>query len=96
MSVTLEEQIKEVERELALRRNFYKKQVARNLMPEELARYRIDLMEAILISLRLLQSPVPELQGCKPLVLYFRTDADRHELVEAIQVAMPNLVARVL
>ena len=94
MSCSIAEQIKEAERELALRRNFYRKQVARQLMSEDLAKYRTELMESILESLRLLQAPVPELQGCKPLVLYFRTDADRDELVTAIQQAMPGLVAR--
>ena len=96
MTCSIDEQIKEAQRELDLRRNFYRKQVARHLMSEDLARYRIELMESILESLRLLQAPVPELQGCKPLVLYFRTDADRADLVAAIQQAMPNLTARSL
>jgi hypothetical protein len=94
MSRSIAEQIKEAERELALRRNFYKKQVARQLMTEELALSRIELMESILESLRLLQAPVPELQGCFPVVLYFRTEADRQELRAAVEEAMPNLVAR--
>lgn len=53
MSCSIAEQIKEAERELALRRNFYRKQVARQLMSEDLAKYRTELMESILESLRL-------------------------------------------
>lgn len=96
MSCSIAEQIKEAERELAIRRNFFRKQVARQLMPEEQAAYRIELMESILESLRLLQAPVPELQDCKPVVLYFRTEEDRAGLCEAIQQVYPNMVARPL
>lgn len=95
-SCSIDEQIKEAERELALRRSFYKKQVARQLMPEEQAARRIELMEAILESLKLLRAPVPELQGCKPLVLYFRTEEDRAGLIQAIQQAYPDMTARQL
>jgi hypothetical protein len=59
VSCSIEEQIKEAERELALRRNFYRKQVARQFMTEELAKYRIEVMEAIVTSLQLLRAPVP-------------------------------------
>lgn len=96
VSCSIDEQIKEAQRELTLRQNFYKKQVARQLMTEELAQYRIELMQAILQSLRVLQAPVPELQDCKPLVLYFPTDAARDEFVAAIQQALPNMTPRSL
>lgn len=94
VNCSIDEQIKEAERELALRRNFYRKQVARHLMSEDLAVYRIEVMEAIVNSLKLLRAPIPELQGCQPLVLYFRTEEDRNSVVTAIQSAYPTLTPR--
>jgi hypothetical protein len=42
------------------------------------------------------KSPVKELKGTFPVVLYFATDADRAEFIEVVQAAKPNLVTKAL
>lgn len=96
MSCSIDEQIREAERELALRRNFYRKQVARQLMDPEQAEYRILVMEAILASLKMLRAPTPELQSCFPLVMFFNTEEARDQAVASIQAQHPNLTPRAL
>ena len=94
MSCTLEDQLKEVQRELAIRRSFYAKQVARGLMPHELADRRIELMEAVQKSVQMLIAPVPELAGTHQVVLYFPTAADLDGFISCVQEALPNLVSK--
>lgn len=63
MSYTLEQQISEVAREIALRRNVYKGFVARGKLTQERADRQIALMEAVRATLEALRSeqsrPVP-------------------------------------
>lgn len=40
--------------------------------------------------------PVPELKGCIPLVLYFKTQADADEFIAVVREAKPNFSARQL
>ena len=53
--VTLEEQIAEVEREIAMRRQVYPRQVASGRMKQGVAERRIATMEAILMMLQALK-----------------------------------------
>ena len=56
MGYTIEEQIKEAERELAMRRNFYAKQVKAGKMTKETARKHYDLQQAIVTTLKNLKN----------------------------------------
>lgn len=38
--------------------------------------------------------PTPELTGTVPLVLYFGTEADRQELIEALRQAKPGMITK--
>lgn len=38
--------------------------------------------------------PTPELRGFSPLVLYFATEADKAEMVEAIKLAKPGMITK--
>jgi hypothetical protein len=56
MMKSLEEQIKCVEREIAMRRRFYPKWVASGKMKEYAARHEIECMEAVLEGLMLIRA----------------------------------------
>lgn len=43
-----------------------------------------------------IQEPVPELRGTIPVILYFRTQAEADEFLEAARQEKPNLVTRQL
>ena len=49
---------------------------------------------AELMHVRALKAPVPELEGCFPLVLYLASDTERQELVAAVKEAKPRMVTR--
>lgn len=49
---------------------------------------------AELLHVRALKSPVPELDGCFPVVLYLASDAERQELVAAVKEAKPHMATR--
>lgn len=51
MSITIDEQIKSVAREIALRRNVYPKQVANGRLKQDQADYEIRVMESVLRTL---------------------------------------------
>ena len=57
MPITLEQQIKGAERELAMRQRFYKKAVEQGRMELVEAEYEIELMEAILNTLKTVKEP---------------------------------------
>ena len=93
--ITLTNQIAEVRRELALRRNFYPHQVVRQKMSQAKADYQIAAIEAVLVSLSMFE-PTEELRGLKPLVLYLANDADRDEVIAAIKIVKPDMIERKL
>lgn len=41
-------------------------------------------------------SPVPELRDSFPVVLYFKTDAERQDFIRLVQEAKPGLIAKEL
>lgn len=94
MSVTLEEQIKCVAREIAMRRNVYRRRVSQDVMSQAEADREIETMEAVQASLRLMQAPVPELRGTLPLILYFPSDDARDCFIALMKEAKPNLVSK--
>lgn len=49
---------------------------------------------AELLHVQALKAPVPELDGCFPVVLYLANDAERQELVAAVKEVKPNMVTR--
>lgn len=51
MTISLNQQIEEVERELALRRDVYPRQVAAGKMRQSIADYHLKRMEAVLATL---------------------------------------------
>lgn len=68
-------------------------------MPEEAFwRFMGDAIEAAKQSGRdeVLNGPVPELKGAKPIVLYFGSDADRDEFAAAVAEAKPGMTTRKL
>lgn len=56
MTVALEDQIAEVAREIALRRNVYKARVFRQQMTEQEAAQHMERIEAVLATLKWLQA----------------------------------------
>lgn len=48
---------------------------------------------AELIQKLLALPPIEELEGTKPLVLYFKNDADREEMIAALASEMPRMRA---
>jgi hypothetical protein len=50
-----------------------------------------DEVERLREALKLLATPTPELKDMQPVVLYFTTDTEREEFIDAVQEACPNL-----
>lgn len=94
--VTIDVQLKCVAREIALRRNVYRRRIEQGAMKPEEAQREITAMEAVYQSLLLLQAPRPELKDTYPVVLYFASEADRQGFKEAAIEAHPGLAAKSL
>jgi hypothetical protein len=95
-AITLDLQLKCVAREIAMRKNVYRRRVSQGAMKQEEADRELTSMEAVYESLKLLQRPDAGLQGTLPLLLYFGSEADRDEFMEMMKEAKPNMVAKKL
>lgn len=90
--VSIDLQQKCVAREIAMRKNVYRRRVAQDAMKQEDADREIATMEAVYQSLQLLKAPRPELGDTYPLVMHFATDRDRREFAELIKRERPGMV----
>ena len=74
-----------------MRRKVYPRWVGQSKMTQAKADHEIAVMERVLETLRTL-SGAGKLEGAKPLVLFFRTEADRQEMVAAIAAEKPGMI----
>lgn len=101
------DQIREVGREIGLRKSVYKKFVASGRMTQNDSDELIGKMEAAYQTLKwvekrqgmirdihALETVAPELRETIPLVLYFNNDADRADFVNTVREAKPGMIAR--
>ena len=71
------------------------KEIARTLSRDAMLRQG-DPVETILafVCAEIGRKADPSLDKTLPLVLYFGSDADRDEFVEAVRIAKPNMISR--
>jgi hypothetical protein len=92
--VTLADQIRAVEREIAMRERVYPRWVGTGTMKPATADEEIRRMKAVLAILKALaqaDAPIDPLAGKRAVVCYFETDEDRDEFVAAVREVKPNM-----
>ena len=92
--ITIDQQLACIRREIALRKNVYRRRVARDDMRQSEADHEIAAMTAVLATVeehKRWSAPHSDLAGTKPLVLYFPSDEARQEFMDAVKEAKPGM-----
>lgn len=101
MTVSLDDQIACVRREIGLRERVYPKWVAAGKMKADAADQEIARMRAVIETLESVRALFPaksdpRLEQAKTLVLWFANDADREAIRKVLAKAVPEMKAEAL